>query len=949
MVILLHRQSKYGQMKHFRLLQDKALFLLVLSASACTADAGVIKGLIKDRLSDEPLIGVTVIATENGKGASTDIDGRYELQLSAGTYSITARYIGYKNAVEHSVKVPAEGEMSIDFLMDSDTQTLGEVSVMTVVRRNTETAQLQQQKHSLLVQTGVSAQQIARTQDKDASEVIRRVPGVSILDGKFVMVRGLSQRYNNVWLNGAAAPSSEADSRAFSFDILPGSQLDNMIVVKSPAPEYPADFTGGFILVNTRHQPDDRALNISLGAGFNDRTHFRDFVAYKGNCLDWFGFGAGGRSLPGGIKGTLRAYPGYESAASPRLDVAGNRLDSDWTLHTTHPLGDSKLNVSYNNTWRTSEGLTFGLLGAMNYSNAYKTQLGMENSLYGPYDTSNDKPVPLRKATDNQYTNDVRLGGMLNLSFRPADQRHFFEWKNIFNQIARNRYADRTGFNAQPDNINDMEYYYSARTTYNTQLTGRHTLTDDCIDWSVGYAYADRNLPDRRLIERTDRTEKRMGIYRISREFTRLEEHIVSASGNYRRDFHFGNIKPTLKAGAYGEFRHRSYRTRQFQYGWQPDNTLPEGFLFDDDVPSDVLTEANYGPDKLYLYEEVNFLNNYEGSQTQLAGYVGVNLPVNAFNLYAGARYEFDRKLLRMNTRQYEESLQNTTYDNSDLFPSVNLTYRINEENQLRAAYGRSVNRPEFRELSPSVYYDFELGSSVMGNYDLKSAYIDNFDVRYEWYPSAGEQISVALFYKHFKNPIEWTYTVAGGTDLIYSFMNARGADNYGIEVDLRKNLDFIGLNDFSLSFNGAWIRSRVQFEPGSNNIDRPMQGQSPYLINAGIFYSNTEHGWSAAVLYNRIGKRIIGVGNRYGMAADGSSRNIPNSYEMPRNGLDLSLGKKIGKWELKASLRDLLAECYVFKQFEDVVVAGQKRTIEEVTCSYRPGRTFNLTIGYNF
>ena len=925
---------------------SKLMLLVLLSGHVWTLNAGIVKGVIKDRKDKEPLAGATVMASAYDKGTAAGMDGLYCLELPAGTYTLTVRYIGYKPIVREDVKVADVGETVIDFLMESDERTLGEVSVTAVARRNTETAQVQEQKRSLVVQTGVSAQQIARTQDKDASEVIRRVPGVSIINEKFVMVRGLSQRYNNVWLNGGAVPSSEADSRAFSFDILPSSQLDNMVIVKSPAPEYPADFTGGFILVNTKQLPEDNGLNISVGLGANDRTHFRSFTASRGSGMDWLGLGSGNRSLSAGMNGSLRAYPGYEGGSNPRLDVLGNGLNNDWTLRTKHPLSDLKLNMSYNHTWKTEEGQKYGLLAALNYSNTYKTQLDMENSLYGPYDTSNDKPVALRKATDNQYSNDVRLGAMLNLSLHPRDNRHYFEWKNIFNQIAKNRYAGRTGFNAQPDNINDMEYYYSARTTYNTQLTGRHTFTNDRIDWSVGYAYANRNLPDRRLIECTDRMEQRMG---ISREFTRLDEHIVSAGSNYRKDFHFGTFEPTLKAGAYGEYCTRTYRTRQFQYGWQPDNTLPDGFLFADDVQEDVLTDANYGPDKLYLYEEVNFLNNYGGDQTQLAGYLGINFPIGAFNIYAGARYEYNRQVLKMNTRQFEESLQSTAYDNNDIFPSVNLTYKLNDRHQLRAAYGRSVNRPEFRELSTSVYYDFELGSSVMGNYDLKPAYIDNFDLRYEWYPSAGEQISVALFYKHFKNPIEWTYTVAGGTDLIYSFMNARGANNYGIELDIRKNLGFIRLKDFSFSFNGAWIKSKVQFDPGTNNIDRPMQGQSPYLINTGIFYNNVERGWSAAVLYNRVGKRIIGVGNRYGTGADGSSRNIPNSYEMPRNSLDLSVGKKLGKWELKASVCDVLAERCLFKQFEDVTVNGQQRTIEEVTRSYRPGRNFNLTIGYNF
>ncbi len=927
----------------------RKLILSMLCCNALAASAGVVKGIIRDSLSREPLTGATVMADGSGRGAAADAEGRYELNLPAGTYTLTVRYIGYRNIVREAVAVPAAGEVAMDFMMEGDTQTLGEVAVRAVARRNTETAQIQAQRQSLVVQTGVSAQQIARTQDKDASEVIRRVPGVSITDGKFVMVRGLSQRYNNVWLNGGAVPSSEADSRAFSFDILPSSQLDNMVVVKSPAPEYPADFTGGFILVNTKQQPDSGGLDVTVGVGVNDRTHFRTFTAARGCGWDVLGFGAGQRSLSSGMTGTLRAYPGYESGAAPRIDPLANGLDNDWTLRRRTPLPDMKLAMSYSHTWKTAGGEAVGMLAALNYRNASTTLRDMENSLYAPYDISNDKSVALRRATDNQYSNDVRLGAMLNLSLRPRDTRHYIEWKNIFNQIAKSRYSERTGFNAQPDNINDMEYYYSARTTYSTQLTGRHTYGSSRTDWSAGYAYANRNLPDRRLIERTDRTQQTMGIYRISREFTKLDEHIFSANVNWRRDFRIGTLEPTVKAGAYGEHRTRRYRTRQFQYGWQPDNTLPEGFMFDDDVVSNVLIDSNYGPDKLYMYEEVNWLNNYDGSQTQAAGYAGVNLPVGPLGIYAGVRYEYNRQVLGMNTRRSEASRHDTSYSGSDLFPSVNITYKLNDSHQLRAAYGRSVNRPEFRELSTSVYYDFELGSSVMGNHDLKPAYIDNIDLRYEWYPSAGEQVSVALFYKHFKNPIEWTYTVAGGTDLIYSFVNARGADNYGIEVDIRKNLGFIGLKDFSLSFNGAWIKSRVQFELGTNNIDRPMQGQSPYIINTGVFYNNAKSGWSAAVLYNRIGKRIIGVGNRYGTGSDGSARNIPNSYEMPRNGIDLSIGKRVGRWELKATVRDLLAERVVFKQFEDVSVGGEQRTVEEVTRSYSPGRTLSLSAGWRF
>lgn len=904
------------------------LTFLPLVLAVVQSHAGVIRGMVLDKTSKEPLIGATIMVDAGRTGTTTDIDGRYSMELREGRHNIHISYVGYSDTIVVANILAREKETILDISLSPDATSLSEVTVTAVARKDTEAAMIEEERQSDVVQTGVSAQQIAKTQDKDASEVIRRVPGISIIDDKFVMVRGLSQRYNNVWLNGSAVPSSEADSRAFSFDIIPSSQLDNIVIVKSPAPEYPSDFTGGFVMVRTKYQPTNSGFDISLGTSVNDMTHFRDFKYYKG----------GGRYYHGQFGSPLTTYPGYTN----RIDVLGNGFNNDWKTYTRKPVGDLKFNASYNNRWRFESAGILGLLGSFNFSNSYRTMTDMENSLYGPYDIVNDLPVYLRKATDNQYSRDTKFGGMLNLSFLPQNNNHRYEWKTIYNRIVKNRYSDRTGFNAQPDNIEEMEYFYSTRNTLNTQITGQHEFTSVTLwDWSAGYAYSDRDMPDRRLIQLTDRTDNRMGIYRINREFTRLREHTASL-----KVVTLGAFRPVVKAGLYAEYRSRTYDVREFQYGWQPDNNLPSDFEFSGDVPGDVLIPENYGPDKLYIYENVNFLNSYKASSKQLSGYVGINIPWKSLTVYGGVRYEYVDQLLRMNTRQSESSLQNTHYYYKDFFPSVNLNYKFSDEHQLRTAYGRTINRPEFRELAPTVYYDFDLGSSVMGNYDLRAAYIQNFDLRYEWYPSKGEIVSIALFYKKFSNPIEWTYTVAGGTDLVYSYINAKGADNYGIEIDIRKNLGFIGLNDFSLSFNGSLIKSKVTFD-GGNNIDRPMQGQSPYLINAGLFYNRS--GWSAAILYNRIGKRIVGVGNKYGTGADGSSRNIPNSYEMPRNSLDLSLGKKFGHWELKASVRDVLAERYLFKQIEDIVTPDKTKHIEEVTRSYKPGRNYNLSITYNF
>lgn len=924
----------------------KAFFFLLTAFYAISSMAGTIKGKITDKQSKEPLTGTTVQIVGTSLGAVADVDGNYTLSVKAGTYALEVRYVGYKNIRQGSVKV-SNSDMILNFEMETDAQALGEVSIVAQKKRNTENALISEQRKSLVVQSGVSAQQISKTQDKDASEVIKRVPGVSIIDEKFVMVRGLSQRYNNVWINGSAVPSSEPDSRAFSFDIIPSSQLDNMVIVKSPAPEYPADFTGGFIMVNTKDMPSENSFNISLGTSINDQTHFKDFLYNKGSGTDFLGFDDGLRTLDGGMKRTMNTYPNYPS----RINLLTNGLNNDWTIKKKTPVGDLKFNMNYAHRWETESGRQFGLLASLNYSNSYKTYLDMDNSLFGSYDAVNGHSVYLRKSTDNQYNNDVRVGVLLNLMYQPKNSRNHYEFKNIFNQIGKNRYTSRYGFDAQNNNEKTYEYYYSSRSTYNGQFTGKHTLDNGKLDWSAGYSYANRLLPDRRRYILNDIDEPGTitltSANDISREFTRLDEHVGSANINYQRDFQFGNFTPTLKAGAYGEYRTRTYNTRQFFYNWG--DNMPSGFR-KFDLPTQLMVDNNYGENKLFMYEQVRKSNDYSGNNWLGAGYISANLPINTrIDIYAGIRYEYTKMELVKNTRDDVESHQSMYYKYNDLFPSVNATYKLTEKQQLRLAYGKSVNRPEFREVSTSVYYDFDLASDVEGNPGLKPAYIHNIDFRYEWYPSNGESVSVALFYKHFESPIEWTYTVAGGTDLVYSNKNAKAANNYGIEVDLRKNLNFIGLPNFSWSFNGALIKSKVQFEKGSKEESRAMQGQSPYLINTGIFYQHPKWNLNIAALYNRIGKRIIGVGRTVGTSGDQTS-NIPNSYEMPHDAIDLSASKKFGKFEVKAAVRDLLAQRINFKQFGDATSStGEKIKYEEVTKSYKPGRNFNLSVAYSF
>lgn len=940
-------------MRIFRALLFVCTLVFFHSSVLYAQNTGIISGVVIDSLSKEPIIGATIVVSGTTRGTSSDLDGRFSIaNLTPGEYSLDVSMLSYAGQRIEGIPVRADQATAVNISLTEQSEMVDEVVVTAVRRTNSEAAVLSDIRRSLQVVSGVSSQTIAKTQDRDAGEVVRRIPGISLIDDKFVIARGLAQRYNNVWVNNAAVPSSEADTRAFSFDIIPAGQIENIMILKSPAPEVPADFTGGFIKINTKDLPTESSLTVSYATGINTATHFSAFRYNPGSVGDYFGFGSGSRMWQGGIKGD---FDNNDKTFVDRATRLG--FNNDWSVRKRSAVPDQRFNLAFGRSWTLRDGDRFALTGALNYSYTERAYIGMENSRFGIYNKKEDKPEYLYKYTDDQYQTEVKLGAMLNLAYVKESSRYYF--RNIFNQIGQNRYTFRDGW----QNISSLylqekaEYLYSSRTSYNGQFAGVHDLSRGRLDWTAGYSYANKHQPDRRIINRQENDlygdphfgEMQIDQNDMQRDFTRLAEHIASAGVNYEVTFREGkNFAPKLKTGLYSEYRTREYLTRAFYYRFNELN-LPDGFAYGDPV-TDILTPGNFGADKLYLYDDTDNRNSYKGRNLLAAAYVGVNLPLGRFNIYTGVRFEHSAMTLTSYTRSTEWTSRDRDYTYDDLFPSINATFNINDKHLLRAAYGMSTNRPEFREVSSSAYYDFNLFSTIMGNPELKAAYIQNVDLRYEWYPAPGESVSLSLFYKHFRNPIETTFRDAGGS-YTYTFENADRARAYGVELDVRKNLDFIEMRNFSLSLNAAWIDSKVFFDSSSLEHDRPMQGQSPYIVNAGLFYQPERIGLTVGLLYNRIGKRIIGIG-RSDLSSGGSIDNdIPDMYEMPRDALDLVITKTLGKgWELRFSAKDLICdkvELCQFPQFTDD--AGQIHERKEVTKTFDPGRSFSIGITAKF
>ena len=929
------------------------MFLLGLwiVAATTTADGqrGVVSGTVCDAETLLPVEGVSVLVKNSATGTLTGVDGRFVIKGVEGNRCTLLFVLLPYRAIEREFRLDNPSGNDTVFI-EAETETIDEVVVSARMRSDTENAMTAIQKSLPQVTSGVSANQISKGSDRTASEVVRRVPGITIIDGKFIIVRGLSPRYNSVRINGLAVPGAETESRAFPFDLVPSSQIENLIVYKSPAPDLPGDFAGGFVNITSKEAPERNRIELGFASGFNLNTVARDTRLGIGGGTDFLGFDNGMRAMKG--------VPAHLSLAGDdaRTRLTRTGFNNDWRIWQRMPAPDVRLSFAMTRRLELSSATRLSTISSLTYGNSFKTVTGMRNARFGVYSAAEDMPLYLDDYTDNQYSNDVRLGAMHNMALN-VGSKHRIEFKNIMNLTGRNRLTERTGIKDMSSMyfLRQTEMLYSSRLTYGGQFAGKHELNPRAdLHWNAGYSYANKSEPDRRIVtdmagvgSRNDVASAILINDNIKRYFQSLHDNALSAScdftGNYGEN---GGSKLGFKTGLYGEYRYRSHNPREFIYRYemlsyderQTYLRLPFAQMLDQNHPA---------ADKIYIDEITHKTYAYSATTLHAAGYALVEISLGKLSVYAGLRAEnHNIKLERDRSDAPEILLPSVRRTNEvEALPSLNLNFKFSEQHQLRASYGRSVNRPELREISPTVYYDFDLFNEVVGKEDLKTAKIDNLDLRYEFYPEQGDAISVGLFYKHFDKPIEWTFIDMGGS-LRYCNENAHKADNAGIEIDLRKNFSFINLPSLSLVANAAFIRSRVRFLPGEvvSEPDRVMQGQSPYIINAGIYWHSSKYGFGATALYNRTGERIIGIGKSY--SADGNiNATIPDAWEMPRNSIDLALSKTFGKAELRLSITDLLAEDIVFRQFPKFVKDGATHKRQQTTRQYNNGQSVSLGI----
>jgi outer membrane receptor for ferrienterochelin and colicin len=932
---------------HYSKVKQLLLAFCVFASSLTFAQTGTIRGTLKDSKNNEDLIGATVLVDGTQLGAATDINGFFSIaKVPAGKVKLVLNYVGYKKKEITDVTVEADKVTEINATMDDEAQVLQEVKVVGTRQTNTEVSVLSEIKASQNIVSGISSQQIARTLDRDAAQVVKRVPGITIVGDRFINIRGLNSRYNNVMLHNAFTPSMETDVKAFSFDVIPSGQIDRLLIYKTPSADLPGEFAGGIVKIFTKNIPDQNSIVLDYSVGIRQATTFQDFSQSKQGPGYWTSFNNGYLDLPSDFPKDIRAIQNNPAL----IELAGRSLRNEWVPVTSKATPDQRVSLTGN--FKMSLGnIRIGNVTAINFS---ETRLfnAVERNDYNIGSGTVNNIETLFEYDDKYNTRNNRLGVLHNWSFR-LNENHSIDFKNLFNQISTGRYIHRTGVDvAQSYRPNNHSFDQVYRGIYTGQLGGKHKLNGDksVVDWVAGYNYSYRDQPDYKryrsdvLDPATGRSEIYIPIgqaqsFFLGRFNSEMQENGFTASANLTQKIGKGDKETELKFGAFYEVKDRSFKGRNLGYV-RSSNFAPS--LASADINTLFQNIRNDGG--IQLGEQTNPNDSYTASNEQIAGYGSVNVPLtNKFNAIAGVRLEYNRQ--KMNSTFLGGAAARVDNPITSVLPSLNLTYNFNEKMLLRAAYGMTVNRPEFRELAPFSFFDFDFNVVYEGNPALKIATVQNVDLRWELYPTPNELVSIAGFYKSFANPIESTVdlgsTGVGSKTFVAS--NAQSAYSTGVEIEIKKGLASFGgaklLQNSSLLFNTALIYSRVNLgSAGLGQSDnRPLQGQSPYIINVGFNYTEPKSDLQVNLLYNVIGRRIIAVGFEA----------YPDLYEMPRNVVDLTFSKGIkDRWTIKGGVQDILNQ--PFRILQDANKDNKFKDGTDLTVQkYRLGQLFSIGLSY--
>ena len=968
------RISKFGTGWLVRPLLAAATALAIVTGTAtemrAQESAGRISGTVVDSETGDPLIGATVTVVGLQLGAMADLEGTFLIRnVPVGQHTVLVSMIGFAQKRVTEVRVDPGQVSRIDIAVDQELIVADVVEVTARSLENTEAALLKQRQNALSISDAISAEDISRGAQGDVAAAMTRVTGASVVDGKYVYIRGLGERYSSAQLNGTSLPNTDPNSKSVQMDIFATNLLDNITTEKTFTPDKPGNFTGGSVNVKTKSLPESFTMSFSTSTKYNSQSSFKDILSYDGGEYDFLGFDDGTRDIPLALQNPDVEIPSITSAlrdpeAAQLLDLYSKSFgDKSMTPTTTEGALGQSYSFSIGNQ-TTVLDRPFGMLGSVSYNRNISAYDNGASGIWKRVSRESEGLNRERFATDTSGSEEVLWGGLVNATYRPSIT-HEIGANVLYNRSGEKQSRYQTG--AWPSSLPGDNVRYETRVLSfieremrSLQFRGKHVLPSVSnleIEWNGAFIRSTQDEPDLRFFTNEFQTVDAEGqgasdidSYTIAlsnyaaptRYFRNLEETNRDFKLDLTLPFSpWSGLTARLKlGGAYLDkdhtFRERRFSFRQDNLRYRNDPAVFFSSARTGILPDEFQDTPGFTRFGNFVSEDSDLKNNYDGEQEIMAGYVMLDLPFSRrFKVTGGARYESTL----LDVVSHEPSLSPGKLDEKDWLPSVNTVYEVVDNMNVRGAYSRTLARPSFRELAPFASFLFVGDFIFVGNNELKRTLIDNYDLRWEWFTRPGEIYALSYFYKKFEHPIERVIVTTNGE---IQFQNVDAAFVTGVELEYRTRLDQLhpSLSNFQIGGNLSLVRSQVDIAPSELAViraldpnagdTRELQGQSPYVVNFDAMYDNTDTGTLVSVHYNVFGERLSEV----------STGGTPNAFEQPAGMLDITGSQRL--WDrvtLKFSAKNLLDP--------DIKKVHPFNNEEFIRSLYKRGRTYSVGFSY--
>ncbi len=870
---------------------------------------------------DEPMAFANVIVKGSTIGTTTDFDGKYSLDLEPGEYTLTFSFVGYQTIEVSEVLIKSDEVEQVDVTLSSN--TLDEIIITTTVRKNTESAVLDIQKKSAVMLDGLSSQGIKKAGASNIASAVKSVPGVSVQGGKYVYVRGLGDRYTKSILNGVDIPGLDPDRNTIQMDIFPTNILENIIVIKSAAAEYPADFTGGVVDIVTRDFPTKKETSFSIGSAYNSEMHFKnDFLIGPSEGTDFLGFDNNSRSRPINryqyIPGTFENYPlltQLTSSFNPILQAerktSKNNFNFGFTTGNQFLVGDNdKLGYQFSLSYRNETSF---------YKNRVDNRLTKD-----PNNSSNYNLLTSRLSTGDEGENNIILSGLAGLVYKRENSKYKLNLLHIQNGESVGGYfnqeASQAGAGGGIEQYTKDVIQYTQRSVTNLLLNGQHNIENGWnVDWKISPTLAtvldkDHRTTAFQITQEGDAIIAPSSSGYPQRVWRDLFEFNLANQVNFLKKYTLKDKPAKLKFGGGMTYKFRDFELDYYIFT-STNPVVPNGQANNLLLTENIWTPETQAGTHLVFGNLYQSANSYEGEQRIYSGYFSNEFElIENLKSVVGIRTElFQSYYTGQNQSGSQVFYNEKIIDNFDIYPSANLILSLNENSNLRSSFSKTTARPSFKEASRAQIYDAISDRLFIGNLDLKPSYIDNLDMRYEIFGDKGDIIAFSGFYKTFKDPIELTFFASAPNQL--TARNLGSAKVYGAEFEIRKPLNIISddVRKWRFSLNASLIKSSLEmFEDEYNNRlnaardgesisrTRDLQGQSPFLINSNIEFLNEETGFQYGLFYNVQGRTLEVVGTGI----------VPDVYTVPFHSLNFNLKKFLdddGKSSISLKAKNIL------------------------------------------